>query len=110
MLGLDAHGIDKVDGAISGQDVVTRSPAGHHRSGVDFEDTMFERRPYDKWVAYGQSKTANVLFAVGQARIAGTANELNLVIKADTINLRSAGRRADWGHEYATLLKSERIL
>jgi NAD(P)-dependent dehydrogenase (short-subunit alcohol dehydrogenase family) len=31
---------------------------------VDFEDPNFERRPYDRWVAYGQSKTANVLFAL----------------------------------------------
>jgi NAD(P)-dependent dehydrogenase (short-subunit alcohol dehydrogenase family) len=48
-----------------GARVISLSSRGHHRSGVDFEDTMFERRPYDKWTAYGQSKTANVLFAVG---------------------------------------------
>jgi NAD(P)-dependent dehydrogenase (short-subunit alcohol dehydrogenase family) len=36
-------------------------------SPVVFEDIQFERRPYDKWLAYGQSKTANVLFAVGAA-------------------------------------------
>jgi NAD(P)-dependent dehydrogenase (short-subunit alcohol dehydrogenase family) len=49
----------------SGARIVSLSSRGHHRSGVDFDDTMFERRPYDKWVAYGQSKTANVLFALG---------------------------------------------
>jgi NAD(P)-dependent dehydrogenase (short-subunit alcohol dehydrogenase family) len=38
--------------------------AGHRFSPVVFEDLHFERRPYDKWAAYGQSKTANVLFAV----------------------------------------------
>ena len=48
-----------------GARIISLSSRGHHRSGVDFEDTMFERRPYDKWTAYGQSKTANVLFAVG---------------------------------------------
>src|SRR5258708_29725135 len=48
-----------------GARIISLSSRGHHRSGVDFEDTMFERRPYDKWIAYGQSKTANVLFAVG---------------------------------------------
>jgi NAD(P)-dependent dehydrogenase (short-subunit alcohol dehydrogenase family) len=47
-----------------GARVVSLSSRGHHRSSVDLEDTMFERRPYDKWIAYGQSKTANVLFAV----------------------------------------------
>lgn len=44
--------------------VVNVSSAGHRLSGMDFDDPHFERREYDKWVAYGQSKTANVLFAV----------------------------------------------
>jgi NAD(P)-dependent dehydrogenase (short-subunit alcohol dehydrogenase family) len=49
---------------VKGARVVSLSSRGHHRSAVDFDDTMFERRPYDKWIAYGQAKTANVLFAV----------------------------------------------
>lgn len=44
--------------------VVSVSSAGHRFSAVVFDDVHFERRPYDKWSAYGQSKTANVLFAV----------------------------------------------
>ncbi len=48
-----------------GARVVVLSSRGHVRGGVDFEDPNFERRPYDKWKAYGQSKTANVLFAIG---------------------------------------------
>ena len=44
--------------------VVSLSSRGHRRSGVDFADPHFERRPYDKWLAYGQSKTANALFAL----------------------------------------------
>jgi NAD(P)-dependent dehydrogenase (short-subunit alcohol dehydrogenase family) len=47
-----------------GARVVALSSRGHVRSAFDFEDPSFERRPYDKMVAYGQSKTANVLFAV----------------------------------------------
>lgn len=35
---------------------------------VDFDDINFERRPYDPGIAYGQSKTANVLFAVEATR------------------------------------------
>jgi NAD(P)-dependent dehydrogenase (short-subunit alcohol dehydrogenase family) len=31
---------------------------------MDFDDPQFQHRAYDKWEAYGQSKTANVLFAV----------------------------------------------
>jgi NAD(P)-dependent dehydrogenase (short-subunit alcohol dehydrogenase family) len=44
--------------------VVSVSSAGHRFSGVDFDDPNFERRDYDKWKAYGQSKTANALFAL----------------------------------------------
>jgi NAD(P)-dependent dehydrogenase (short-subunit alcohol dehydrogenase family) len=45
--------------------VVALSSIGHRRSDVVFEDLNFGERPYDPWSAYGQSKTANVLFAVG---------------------------------------------
>jgi NAD(P)-dependent dehydrogenase (short-subunit alcohol dehydrogenase family) len=44
--------------------VVALSSYGHRRAGVDFHDLNFLRRPYDPWIAYGQSKTANSLFAV----------------------------------------------
>jgi NAD(P)-dependent dehydrogenase (short-subunit alcohol dehydrogenase family) len=51
--------------------VVSVSSRGHQMSPVVFEDIHFERRPYDKWAAYGQSKTANVLFAVELERRLG---------------------------------------
>ena len=44
------------------------SSRGHLRSAVIFEDINFASRPYDPWLAYGQSKTANVLFAVEATR------------------------------------------
>ena len=44
--------------------VVALSSLGHRVSGVDFSDPNFNQRPYDKWAAYGQSKSANSLFAV----------------------------------------------
>ncbi|HEY9228974.1 MAG TPA: SDR family NAD(P)-dependent oxidoreductase [Gemmatimonadaceae bacterium] len=47
-----------------GARVVSVSSSAHLRSGMDFDDIHFVRRPYDPWIAYGQSKTANVLFAV----------------------------------------------
>lgn len=47
-----------------GARVVALSSYGHRRAGVDFHDPNFETREYDPWVAYGQSKTANSLFAV----------------------------------------------
>jgi len=44
--------------------VVALSSGAHGMSGMDFDDPMFERREYDPWLAYGQSKTANALFAL----------------------------------------------
>ena len=44
--------------------IVNLSSAGHRLDGMHFEDPHFEEREYDKWTAYGQSKTANVLFSV----------------------------------------------
>ena len=50
--------------AALGARVVQLSSIGHRRSPMHFEDVDFLARPYDKWEAYGQSKTANSLFAV----------------------------------------------
>jgi NAD(P)-dependent dehydrogenase (short-subunit alcohol dehydrogenase family) len=47
--------------------VVNLSSAGHGFSNVDLGDPNYERRPYDGWQSYGQSKTANILFSVGLA-------------------------------------------
>ncbi|WP_350280043.1 SDR family NAD(P)-dependent oxidoreductase [Kribbella sp. HUAS MG21] len=48
--------------------IVSVSSSAHLRSDVHFDDIHFERRPYDEWAAYGQSKTANILFAVEAAK------------------------------------------
>jgi NAD(P)-dependent dehydrogenase (short-subunit alcohol dehydrogenase family) len=47
-----------------GARLVNLSSAGHRFADVDLQDPNFERTPYDEFVAYGRSKTANVLFAV----------------------------------------------
>jgi NAD(P)-dependent dehydrogenase (short-subunit alcohol dehydrogenase family) len=47
-----------------GARVVSVSSSAHLHSPVVFEDIHFNRRPYDPWLAYGQSKTANILFGV----------------------------------------------
>ncbi|MGW5700442.1 SDR family NAD(P)-dependent oxidoreductase [Amycolatopsis japonica] len=46
-----------------GARVVTVASSGHHSSPMRWDDVQFERG-YDRWLAYGQAKTANVLFAV----------------------------------------------
>jgi len=44
--------------------VINLSSAGHRFSNVSLDDPNFNRTPYDPFVAYGRSKTANILFAV----------------------------------------------
>jgi NAD(P)-dependent dehydrogenase (short-subunit alcohol dehydrogenase family) len=44
--------------------LINLSSAGHRFSNVDLDDPNFERTPYDPFIAYGRSKTANILFAV----------------------------------------------
>jgi NAD(P)-dependent dehydrogenase (short-subunit alcohol dehydrogenase family) len=48
----------------NGGRLINLSSAGHRFSNVDLEDPNFQRTPYDPFVAYGRSKTANILFAV----------------------------------------------
>ena len=44
--------------------LINLSSAGHRYSNVDLEDPNFEHTTYEPFVAYGRSKTANILFAV----------------------------------------------
>jgi NAD(P)-dependent dehydrogenase (short-subunit alcohol dehydrogenase family) len=48
----------------NGGRLINLSSAGHRYSNVDLDDPNFERTPYEPFVAYGRSKTANILFAV----------------------------------------------
>jgi NAD(P)-dependent dehydrogenase (short-subunit alcohol dehydrogenase family) len=48
----------------SGGRLVNLSSAGHRYGDVDLDDPNFERAPYDPWLGYGRSKTANILFSV----------------------------------------------
>jgi NAD(P)-dependent dehydrogenase (short-subunit alcohol dehydrogenase family) len=57
------NGLRPALAAAAGARVVSVSSSGHLRGRVDFDDLMFRTRDYDPWVAYGQSKTANIWFA-----------------------------------------------
>ncbi|GAA4181052.1 SDR family NAD(P)-dependent oxidoreductase [Streptosporangium oxazolinicum] len=59
-----ATGLHRALAAAGGARVVSVSSGAHLRSPVVFEDIHFRERAYEPWAAYGQSKTANVLFAV----------------------------------------------
>jgi NAD(P)-dependent dehydrogenase (short-subunit alcohol dehydrogenase family) len=57
--------VNRIDSLMKpGSRLVNLSSAGHRYSDVDLDDPNFERTPYDPWVAYGRSKTANIQFAV----------------------------------------------
>lgn len=45
--------------------VVSLTSIGHRRADINFDDLNFRERPYEPFTGYGQSKTANALFAVG---------------------------------------------
>ncbi|MFD1544465.1 SDR family NAD(P)-dependent oxidoreductase [Nonomuraea guangzhouensis] len=63
-----ATGLHAALAAAGGARVVSVSSSAHLRSPVVFEDINFRDRTYEPWSSYGQSKTANVLFAVEAAR------------------------------------------
>ncbi|HEX7761962.1 MAG TPA: SDR family NAD(P)-dependent oxidoreductase [Caulobacteraceae bacterium] len=57
--------VNRIAGLLkSGGRLVNLASAGHRFSDVDLEDPNFEHTPYSEFVAYGRSKTANILFAV----------------------------------------------
>jgi NAD(P)-dependent dehydrogenase (short-subunit alcohol dehydrogenase family) len=63
-----ALGLHDALAAAGGARIVSLSSRGHLRSPVVFDDLNFTHRPYVPFLAYGQSKTANILFAVEATR------------------------------------------
>jgi NAD(P)-dependent dehydrogenase (short-subunit alcohol dehydrogenase family) len=63
-----ATGLHQSLAAANGARVVAVASIGHLFSPVVFDDLHYRFRPYDQWTSYGQSKSANVLFAVGAAQ------------------------------------------
>ncbi|QHC68294.1 SDR family NAD(P)-dependent oxidoreductase [Rathayibacter sp. VKM Ac-2759] len=88
--------------------VVVLSSTAHLRAEVDLDDLHYDRRPYDRWNAYSQSKTADVLLATGIAQRWNaegiTANALmpgwittNLQRHLDDATLRAMGAMDEQG-------------
>jgi NAD(P)-dependent dehydrogenase (short-subunit alcohol dehydrogenase family) len=76
-----ATGLHAALAAAGGARVVSVSSSAHYRSAVVFDDIQFERREYEPWSAYGQSKTANVLFGVeGSKRWADDGITINALM------------------------------
>jgi len=90
-----------------GARVVLVSSGAQLRAGVDLDDPHFERRPYDPWTAYSQSKSAVVLLAVAISRHLGavSANALapgsihtNLQRHIDRATMRALGAMDEDGN------------
>ncbi|MGA9278781.1 SDR family oxidoreductase, partial [Ilumatobacter sp.] len=59
-----ATGLHDALAEADGARVVSVASSGHGNADIDFDDLFFDRRTYDPGIAYGQSKTAQILFAV----------------------------------------------
>jgi NAD(P)-dependent dehydrogenase (short-subunit alcohol dehydrogenase family) len=84
-----AAGLHVALAGAAGARVVVVSSVGHVNGGIMWDDVNFERRPYDPWDAYAQSKTANVLFAV-EAALRWAGNRI-------AVNALNPGRIASTG-------------
>ena len=72
-----------------GSRVVALSSSAHQFAPVLFDDISFKTNAYDKWAAYGQSKTANALAAMV------TAGGARMDSVSDALAVRDAGMM-DW--------------
>ena len=86
---------------LGGARIVSLSSRGHLRTDIDFADIDFERRAYDPLIAYGQSKTANVLLAVEAGRrwaaegITANAVHPGLVLETEVFRSMPPQTRSD---------------
>jgi NAD(P)-dependent dehydrogenase (short-subunit alcohol dehydrogenase family) len=99
---------------LSGKTVVSLTSGTHRLSDIHFDDIQYQHRPYDKWEAYAQSKTADTLLAVSLTRHFGeqgiTANAVNPggVLTGLQQHLTPEERRARYYGEAGNLLPEGR--
>jgi NAD(P)-dependent dehydrogenase (short-subunit alcohol dehydrogenase family) len=97
---------------LGGARIVSLSSRGHLRTDIDFDDIDFERRAYDPLIAYGQSKTANVLLAVEAGRrwaadgITANAVHPGLVLETNILRSMPAQTRDDLRANNAPAIKT----
>lgn len=80
--------------------VINLSSAGHRFADVDLDDPNFEHHPYDPWVAYGASKTANILFSIELERRHGAQGLRSLAV-------HPGGIHTDLGRHFTPELRAE---
>lgn len=83
--------------------IVNLSSGGHRMSPIRFEDPFFEKQDYNKFVAYGQAKTANVLFSVALDRRYGDRGVHSVAVHPGAI--RTELGRHMTGDDFKDLLK-----
>jgi NAD(P)-dependent dehydrogenase (short-subunit alcohol dehydrogenase family) len=92
-----------------GARLVNLASSGHRFSDVDLDDPNFERTPYDPFVAYGRSKTANILFAVAFDRRHRARGIRATAVHPGGIRTE-LGRHMDEGHLQAMVEQMNRDL
>ena len=65
-----------------GARIASMSSMAHRGGRVGMDDLMFDRRRYGRWVAYGQSKLANLLFVLELQRRLGQAGAATIALAA----------------------------
>lgn len=96
-----AVGLHRALAAAGDARVVSVSSGGHLRSPVVFDDIDFAFRDYNPFSAYGQSKTANVLFAVEVTRRWADDGVTSNALMPGAIFDTALGRHVDAGHAAA---------
>jgi len=78
--------------------VINLSSTGHVMSNVDFNDVNFKHKEYDEFVAYGQSKTANMLFSISFTKRYAHEGIVSNAVQPGAImtNLQRHMSKAEW--------------
>ncbi len=83
--------------------IVNLSSGGHRMSPIRFDDPFFEKEDYNKFVAYGQAKTANILFSLALDRRYGARGVHSVAVHPGAIHTE-LGRHMT-GDDFKDLLK-----
>ncbi|KAK2060032.1 WW domain-containing oxidoreductase [Colletotrichum caudatum] len=100
--------IDKVLAAAAPR-IVNVSSDGHRLSHIRWDDYNFNTGTYNKWVAYGQSKTANMLFSLSLAEKLGKRSLLSLSLHPGVIGT-NLSNHIEWGDDFGGLTTVDRSL
>lgn len=97
--------LPKILSASPGARIVNVSSGGHYVGPVRFDDYNFDDgKDYDGWSAYGQAKTANILFSRSLAEKLGSKGVFSYSLHPGSIATTSLGVHVDdWAVSYANL-------